>query len=88
MRVQKSVRKTFNGARTAARKAVAKLPQSTVRGFHDGRRTGRNFVENSPYVGGAVAGFAYGAVEAVVDWAASAIGWAWGDEDEDATEEA
>ena len=58
---EKSVKRTFDKARAAARKAVSKLPASTVRGFHDGRASGRNFVENAPHVAGAVVGFTVGA---------------------------
>ena len=88
MRVQKSLTKGFDKARVVARKAVAKLPASTVRGFHDGRKAGHDAVENLPHFAGAAVGFVFGAGEAVVDLAASAIGWAWAGEEEGAAEAA
>ena len=81
----KNVKQTFDKARVAASKAVAKLPEASTRGFHDGRKAGHDFVANTPYFAGAVVGFAVGAGEAVVDLAASAIGWAWAGEDEGAS---
>ncbi len=84
MRVQKS----FEKARSVARKAVTKLPTSTVRGFHRGRKAGHDAVENLPHFAGAAVGFVYGAGEAVVGLAASAIRWAWSGEDEGAAEAA
>jgi len=74
MRAQKSMKKGFDTARVVARKAVAKLPASTVRGFRDGRRVGRDFVGNAPHVAGAVVGFVYGAGEAVVGVVAEPVG--------------
>jgi hypothetical protein len=52
MRVQKSRKKGCGNVRVVARKAVAKLPKATVRGFHDGRKAGNDFVENAPYFAG------------------------------------
>ena len=87
--MRKSVQKSFDNARTVARKAVAKLPESTKRGFCDGRKSGHDFIGNTPYVAGAVVGFGFGVGEAIVDLAASAIGWAWaGGEEEVAAETA
>jgi hypothetical protein len=74
MRAQKSMQEGFDTARVVARKAVAKLPESTIRGFHDGRKAGRNFVGNAPHVAGAVVGFVYGAGEAVVGVVAEPVG--------------
>jgi len=74
MRVQKSVKGSFDKARTVARKAVAKLPEASVRGFHDGRKAGRDAIGNAPYFAGAVAGFAVGATEAVVGALAAPVG--------------
>lgn len=88
MRVQRSVTTTFNKARSAARKAVAKLPASSVEGFHRGRKAGHHAVENLPHFAGAAVGFVYGAGEAIVDLAASATSSAWSGEDEGATEAA
>jgi hypothetical protein len=89
MRVQKSIKKSFENARVVTRKAVAKLPESSVEGFYRGRRAGHDFIENTPYVAGAAVGFVFGASEAVVDLAASAIGWGWaGGEEEVAAETA
>ena len=85
---EKSLTKGFDKARAVAHKAVSKLPASTVRGFHDGRGAGHDFIENLPHFAGAVVGFVYGAGEAVVDLAASAIGWAWAGEEEGAAETA
>ena len=88
MRVQKSMKKSFDNAKVVARKAVSKLPKSSVEGFHCGRRAGHDFVENAPFLAGAAVGFVFGAGEAIVDLAASAIGWAWAGEEEGAAETA
>ena len=88
MRVQRSATTTFNSAKSAARKAVAKLPASTIEGFHRGRKAGHEVIENLPHIAGAFVGFAVGAGEAVVGMAVSAISWAWSGEDEGATEAA
>ena len=85
---EKSVRRTFDKARAVARKAVSKLPKSSVEGFHRGRKAGHNAVENLPHFAGAAVGFVFGAGEAVVDLAATAIGWAWAGEEEDTAETA
>ena len=85
---EKSVKRTFDKARAVAREAVSKLPASTVRGFHDGRQVGHDFIENAPYLAGGAAGLVYGAGEAVIGLAASAIGWAWAGEEEGAAETA
>lgn len=80
MRVQKSLTKGFDKARTVARKAVERVPASTKRGFHNGRKAGHDFVENVPYGVGAAVGFAYGAGEAIVGALAEPVsnvfGWA------------
>jgi hypothetical protein len=86
--MRKRMKRSFANARTIARKAVAKLPESTKRGFHDGLKTGHDFIGNTPYIVGAVGGFVFGVSEAVVDLAASAIGWAWAGEEEVAAETA
>ena len=88
MRVQKSMKKSFDNARVVARKAVSKLPKETVEGFHHGRRAGRDAVENLPHFAGAAVGFVFGAGEAIVDCTISAIGWAWAGEEEGAAETA
>jgi hypothetical protein len=74
MRAQKSMEKGFDTARVVARKAVAKLPASTIRGFHDGRMAGRDFIGNAPYAVGAVVGFTVGATEAVVGALSEPVG--------------
>ena len=74
MRAQKTMQKGFDTARVVARKTVAKLPETTKRGFHDGRKAGRDVVENAPYIAGAVVGFVYGAGEAVVGALAAPVG--------------
>ena len=79
---EKSVKRTFDKARSAARKAVAKLPASSVEGFYHGRKAGHHAVENLPHVAGAAVGFVFGAGEAIVDLAGSAIGWAWAGDEE------
>ena len=83
MHVQGSVQESFNHARVVARKAVAKLPASTRRGFDDGHRAGRDFAENVPYIAGAAVGFVYGAGEAVVEFLATPAmalyGWVIGE---------
>jgi hypothetical protein len=71
MRAQKTMQKGFDTARVVARKAVAKLPESTMRG---GRRAGRDFIGNTPYLAGAGVGFVYGAGEAVVGALAAPVG--------------
>ena len=87
--MRKSMKRSFANARTVARKAVAKLPESSVKGFHRGRKAGRDAVENAPEFAGAAVGFVFGAGEAIVDCAISAIGWAWaGGEEEVAAETA
>ena len=88
MRVQKSLTKGFDKARTVTRKAVERVPASTKRGFRNGRQTGHDFVEDVPYGVGVAVGFTVGIGEAIVGLAASAIGWAWAGEDEGATEAA
>ena len=85
---EKTVKRTFDKARAIARKAVSKLPKASVEGFHRGRKAGHDAVENLPHFAGAAVGFVFGAGEAVVDLAASAIGYAWSGEDEDAAETA
>jgi hypothetical protein len=85
---ENNLKKTFNKARAAARKAVSKLPQSTVDGFHRGRQAGHHGVENLPHFAGAAVGFVYGAGEAIVDCAISAISWAWSGTDEGAAKAA
>ena len=80
--MRKSVKRSFDTARVVARKAVAKLPESSVKGFHRGRRAGHDAVENLPHFAGAAVGFVFGAGEAVVDLAVGAIGWAWAGEEE------
>ena len=80
MRVQNSMKKSFDNARAVAHKAVAKLPAATVRGFHDGRKAGHDFIENAPYIAGAAVGLVYGTGEAIVGALAepvsSVFGWA------------
>jgi ribosomal protein L36 len=88
MRIQQSVKKSFDKAKVISRKAVERVPASTKRGFHNGRKAGHDFVENVPYGVGAVVGFVYGAGEAIVDCAISAIGGAWAGEEEGAAETA
>ena len=88
MRVQKSLTKGFDKARVVARKAVERVPASTKRGFHNGRKAGHDFVANVPYGIGATVGFAYGVGEAVIGLAVSAIGWAWAGDEEVAAETA
>ena len=85
MHVQKSLTKGFDKARVVAREAVAKLPASTVRGFHDGRQAGHDFIEDAPYIAGAAVGFAYGAGEAIVEAVAEPFAWLFG-VDESATQ--
>jgi hypothetical protein len=74
MRAQKIMQNGFDNAWVITRKAVAKLPESTMRGFDDGRQAGRDFGENAPYFAGAVVGFVYGAGEAVVGALAAPVG--------------
>lgn len=80
MRMQESMTKSFDSARVVARKAVERVPASTKRGFHNGRRAGHDFVENVPYGVGFAVGLVYGAGEAVVEAVAEPVsnlfGWA------------
>ena len=82
MRVQKSMKKNFDNAKVVARNVAAKLPESTVRGFDDGRKAGHDFVQSTPYLAGAIVGFTVGATEAVVGALAESfgnlLGWAMG----------
>ena len=81
MSIQKSLKTSVEKVKVAGRKVVAKLPESTVQGFHDGRRHGRKFVEEGiPFGAGCAVGFGYGASEAIVGLLATPVnvlvGWA------------
>ena len=80
MSIQKSVKTNVGKARVAGRIVVAKLPESTIRGFDDGREAGHKFMEGVPYAAGATVGFTYGASESILGLLAtpvtSLIGWA------------
>jgi hypothetical protein len=80
MSVQKSVKTSVEKAKAAGRKVVSKLPESTVRGFRDGREAGHEFVDRAPYAAGAAVGFSFGVSEKVVGLIATPvnvmIGWA------------
>jgi len=53
-------------AKRLSRKATGHIPESTKRGFRDGRRAGNDLVGNAPYVVGVSAGLVFGVGEAVV----------------------
>ena len=78
---QENLKAKVEKVKATARKVVTKLPTTTVQGFHDGRRHGRKFVEEGvPYGAGAAVGFGFGASEAVVGALAfpvnALVGWA------------